>query len=61
MMKKIILTNFYFHIAEKRRVYDNRGNNPMHEDEYDYHNPFAGFAVSIRGQLFRILFNKQYY
>ncbi|CAO3620170.1 unnamed protein product [Mucor fragilis] len=42
---------------EKRRVYDNRGSNPMHDDDYDYHNPFAGFAFHSPEEIFAEFFN----
>ncbi|KAL0142330.1 DnaJ domain-containing protein [Mucor lusitanicus] len=42
---------------EKRRVYDNHGSNPMHDDDYDYHNPFAGFAFHSPEEIFAEFFN----
>lgn len=41
------LTSLLFNIAEKRRIYDTRGqlNNDGH-DGFGFNNPFAGFEVS---------------
>ncbi|KAG1129933.1 hypothetical protein G6F42_004620 [Rhizopus arrhizus] len=42
---------------EKRRVYDSRGSDPMHDGDYDYHNPFAGFAFHSPEEIFAEFFN----
>ncbi|KAI8993243.1 hypothetical protein BDB01DRAFT_832083 [Pilobolus umbonatus] len=41
-------------IAEKRRIYDNRGN--VSDDDYEYHDPFAGFQFHNPKDIFAQFF-----
>lgn len=55
-MITVLVSHFFFCIAEKRRIYDNRGS--AFDDNYAYdNNPFAGFAFHNPEDIFAEVFN----